>query len=278
MTSTKPTVPTPKPPRVVLVHRKLDATSAQRVAELRSQVADLGLTLNVRVAGDARPSESSRPSLAVLSPADAFEIYRFAHQGPVMVCAIEKVWVRRNPANRSDAETELRPLAEFVCHKACHLLVSDRSAIAALEATFAEWRASSSCAGIGDPRALPLQVFDAERPWPELAEAGGRKKFNLLYGTAIARIDAGRRQWNKAVPHGRATDFIAGTELTAGAHWDVGARRGAELISTAQVWQIPARSYVNVYPDGGVRGGSSDVPPARRTWPPADERKRTKGR
>ena len=60
---------------------------------------------------------------------------------------------------------------------------------------------------------------------------------------------------------------VAGRDLGAGAHWDVQFRKRARLLNANEVWEVPRRSYLNVYPDGGIRAGSNDVPSAKRVWP-----------
>jgi hypothetical protein len=58
---------------------------------------------------------------------------------------------------------------------------------------------------------------------------------------------------------------VAGCLLSKGFHWDVEAPRGgAMLCSSDSVWKVQGQGYVNVYPDGVIRGGKRSA----RQWSP----------
>jgi hypothetical protein len=138
-----------------------------------------------------------------------------------------------------------------------------------LEAAFVSWREVVRCEGQDDPRALPLHTFDADGPCPALAEEAGRKSFASRYGTGRLRVDQSGREWARATAlHGWEAVTVAGCQLRPGFHWDVGYRRGSgTLLCANAVWRLPRRGYANVYPDGGVRGGTTDVPSIKKIWP-----------
>ncbi len=266
----------PRPPRVFLVQReprKLDPTTAQRVAEVHDRVNQLGWTLTVRTTVEVKIGPASRPAVRALKPRDAAEIYRLAHLGPMLVCAPEKVYIQKDPSKVPAQPSHLHALADFVEHKACHLLIADRTAIQQLDQHLARWQAARTCTGIGDPRALPLHVFDAGQPWPELVDAVGRTRFNRAFGPPRARTDASKRVWEKAVPHGEHVDHVAGHTLPKGVHWDVQTRRGVRLVAAAEVWVMPPRSYLNVGPNASIRVGSSNAPVSKRVWPVPQRRR-----
>jgi hypothetical protein len=190
------------------------------------------------------------------------------HHGPVMVTAVTSVFVLRDPRSADIRRKDTLRLSDFVEHKAAFLLVNGRTDVAAIESTFRGWRAVVRCTGRDDPRVLPLHTFDADGPCPELAQNAGRRAFASRYGAGRLRVDRRGRNWERAVPHGREGVTVAGYQLIQGFHWDVSYRRGSgTLLCANAVWRLPPRSYANVYPDGGVRGGSTDVPPIKRIWP-----------
>jgi hypothetical protein len=229
----------------------------------------VGFALSVLKARTTRPSRDWKlKPIQVLVPADAERLYRLLHHGPVIVAAVTSVFVLRDPRSGDVREKDTLRLEDFVEHKAGFLLVNGRTDVAALESTFLAWRAVVRCGGRDDPRVLPLHSFNAEGPCPDLAEEAGRKAFASKYGRGRLRTDQSGREWARAALHGRETLRIAGCQLMAGFHWDVGYPRGSgTLLCANAVWRLPPRSYANVYPDGGVRGGSSDVPPIKKVWP-----------
>ena len=261
----------PASPKVVLVRPESAHQTVDRlIGELTDETHRLGLALTVLKAGTQRPSrEWKLKPIQVLVPGDAERLYRLLHHGPVIVAAFTSVYVLRDPRSTAIREKDTLRLEDFVAHKAAFLLVNGRTDVVALESTFLAWRSVVGCDGPDDPRVLPLHSFDADGPCPDLADDSGRKAFASRYGTGRLRTDQSGREWARATAlHGREALTIAGCRLVAGFHWDVRYPRGSgTLLCANAVWRLPRRGYANVYPDGGVRGGSADVPPIKRIWP-----------
>jgi hypothetical protein len=240
------------------------------IGEIRAEAQRIGLALTVLKARKTVPSRDwKRKPVQVLAPRDAELLYRLVHHGPVVVTAVTAVFVSRDPRSNPIREKHAIRLQDFVEHKACYVLINGRTDVAALGPAVAEWLGVVRCDGQDDPRVLPLHSFDANGPCPDLAHAEGRKAFGARYGAGRLRLDEGGREWERAAAlHGRETLSIAGYRLRAGFHWDVTNRKGSgTLLCANAVWHLPRRSYANVYPDGDVRGGSTDVPPIKKIWP-----------
>lgn len=261
----------PAPPKVVIIRPQSPPQTLERlIGELASETKRLGLALTVLKARTTRTNrEWKRKPVEVLAPGDAERLYRLVHHGPVMVTAVTSIFVLRDPRSADLREKDVLRLEDFVEHKAGFLLVNGRTDVAGLEATFSSWRSVVRCDGQDDPRVLPLHMFDAGGPCPDLTTDAGRNAFASRHGTGRLRTDLSGREWARATAfHGREALTIAGCLLRQGFHWDVGYRRGSgTLCCSNAVWRLPPRSYANVYPDGGVRGGSTDVPPIKKVWP-----------
>ena len=261
----------PAPPKVVVVRPQTPGPMLDRlIRELMDETRRLGLALVVLKARTTRADRDwKQKPVEVLDPADAERLYRLLHHGAVLVTAVTSIFVLRDPRLARVREKDVLRLEDFVEHKAGFLLVNGRTDVAALEATFLSWRTMVRCEGQDDPRVLPLHTFDADGPCPDLAHAAGRKAFASRYGTGVLRTDLTGREWARATAlHGREVVTIAGCRLRPGFHWDVAYRKGSgTLLCANAVWRLPSRGYANVYPDGGVRGGSTDVPAIKKIWP-----------
>jgi len=259
------------PAKVVLVRPASATESLDRlIRELMDEVRWLGLSLAVLKAGSTRPHRDwKRKAIHVLAPADAERLYRVLHHGPVIVTALTAVFVLRDPSATVVREKDTLRLEDFVEHKSAFLLVNGRTDISALGSRFSAWCSAPRCTGPDDPRVLPLHTFDANGSCPELGSDSGRKAFASRYGTSRLRADERGRKWARATAlHGREALTVAGHQLVHGYHWDVGYPRGSgTLLCANAIWRLPRRSYANVYPDGGVRGGNTDVPPIKKIWP-----------
>jgi hypothetical protein len=205
----------------------------------------------------------------VLGPDDAAELYRMLHYGPVLVTAFAAVRISIDPSRDPPNSKETRTLESFVAYKASYGLVRNDADPATHFARFEAWRKSVGCDGPGDPRALPLHVFDAGSGDLDLGSRPGAERFQRRYGSPAKRLDGSGRAWEKGVAHGRDELEIAGRVLPVGLHWDVSAKRGSFKVANArEVWSVRRAGYVNVYPDAGIRGPSRvrrDL--VRRVWP-----------
>jgi len=264
-------MPAAKPPKAVLVYpRSAPINVGRLVEELRLAIEELGLTIAVFTTnGIPADRDWKRGTVQALSPAHAEELYRLLHHGPVAVAGFGRSYVRRDPRRTALNAASAIDLRDFVAHKAFVQLIGARPDIARFGPGFSDWRGETRCTGISDPRVLPFQTFTTARPWPELSSEAGRSSFNSAYGAGARRTDDGKRKWNVATAmHGHAApSTVARRELPQGAHWDVQFQKASLLYAANEVWQVPRRTYMNVYPDGGLRGGSRDVPSARRLWP-----------
>lgn len=89
--------------------------------------------------------------------------------------------------------------------------------------------------------------------------------------------DAGKIDWSRMTTavlknrilgltegHGREILNVAGRELARGFHWNVShSASNASLGNSSETWSVNKGGYVNVYPDGHIRGGSG----AKKVYP-----------
>lgn len=195
----------------------------------------------------------------------AMAIYVRMHRVPVALVADVQAVVRQNPS-RPLRDDKLISLRDFARYKA---FLVQRTTSGRLPEKWADslsaWCSGIHCDGHGDPRCLPLQTFDASRLDHDLNESAGRQAFTRQYGPPRQRVDDSHRSWRLADPgarHGRDPVTVAGRRLAEGIHWDVTGRGATTLCTLDQVWRIQPRGYVNVYPDGALRGGNRAV----RQW------------
>lgn len=206
--------------------------------------------------------------LDLLEPRDAHELYAAAHRSRVLVLALSAAYVRCDPSEDPARKRHVRKLEDYVRYKALYRLVRGATDIPAALAAFARWPPASTDLAVGNPRMLPLHVFDSATPWVDLDVDDGFARFVATYGTDGRRVDSCGRPWQAAtVGHGRDALVVSGYPLPQGFHWDVQTRAKPERLTTChEVWKLNARSYANVYPDAFVR-----VTPGRgrRVWPAA---------
>jgi hypothetical protein len=202
----------------------------------------------------------------LVEPRDAGDLYRAIHRYRVLVLAVAACFVRSDPAEAPTRKRHARRLEEFVRYKAAYGLARGAADPAAILAAFARWPSEcGSCADSGDPRVLPLHVFDKSRVWPDLDDSNGLFKFGSAYGTD-SRTDADGQSWSRArALHGGRTPLaVSGLVLPRGFHWDVQRNRGVGRLTTSdEVWKLNSGGYANVYPDAHVRVGKKY---GRRVW------------
>lgn len=239
--------------------------------ECRAGARERGLAVKTYVARSipTRGDEGWGRRISVLDPLDASALYRVLHRGPVMVVAFTAVWVRRDPRRDPPVKRAALRLQTFVAHKSIFSLVRGIRDIDEALDTYDEWRGQVLCEGERDPTVLPLHTFQTDHDWSQLGTAGGKARFELLYGKPGERRDDGDKRWKRAARgafHGGNALTVAGRTLEAGFHWDVSIPKNEAFVCTTNaVWRVRgANGYVNVYPDAHVRAGSN----SSKIWPP----------
>jgi hypothetical protein len=255
---------------LVLPPRESESADARRLATLCQKLAaEASYRIKVLRCRKVLVVGGSGRKMNVLVPDDAAELYRMVHFGPVLVAAFGSARISIDPSREPPNRRETRPLETFLLYKASFGLIRGDADLPSLFARFEAWREVASCTGSGDPRVLPLHVFDAGSDDLELDTQAGTDRFRQKFGSSGRRVDECGRIWEKGVPHGRDELEVAGCALPAGMHWDVSAKRKAFKIANArEVWRVERGGYVNVYPDAGLRGPSSiRQDRVRRLWP-----------
>jgi hypothetical protein len=205
--------------------------------------------------------------LDLLEPRDA-HLYAATHRSRVLVLALMAAYVRSDPSEEPARKRHVRKLEDYVRYKALYRLLRGAAHIPAALSAFARWPPESSGLAVGNPRVLPLHVFDNATTWVDLDGDDGLSRFVAKHGSDGRRVDSSGRPWTAAsVGHGRDSLVVSGYALPRGFHWDVQTGTRPDRLTTChEVWKLGARSYANVYPDAFVR-----VTPGRgrRVWPAA---------
>lgn len=201
-----------------------------------------------------------RPLAKILNQ-DATNLYKRLHRARVGVWQIGDARAPTTPQPRH-VRKDYVSLADFVRHKAFHARLPRRGFAESWRAHlsgFQEWLSVTGCENEGDPRCLPFHVFDTRFNIDRLASAGGRSDFGAEHGPQSSRIDNRGRRWirPKGQFHGREILNVAGRELAPGFHWDVSAQSSKfELTTSSEILMVRKGGYINVYPDGYIRGGN----------------------
>ena len=207
-----------------------------------------------------RPTRRTRSSegrpLVLIKNEDATNLYRRIHRVRVGVWQIGKAHVPIKPQPRPTANDYVQ-LSRFIRHKAFHARIPQNDVDSQWSSSltaFGRWLDGTWCDGEGDPRYLPLHVFETD--W--LSSAEGRSAFAQMHGPQSSRVDLRQLRWKRpqGAYHGSESLHVAGYDLVRGFHWDVlneGAKRNVATIS-GKTWEIPRNGYVNVYPDAHIRG------------------------
>lgn len=218
--------------------------------------------------------EKDRP-YRMLLPEDARDVYQDAHLRNCLIIATHSCHIRSDASRSPATLRELLRLNEFVAYKAGYALVRGVADVRSAMTWFASsWPPRDGCQGQHDPRALPLHVFDPAATWASLDAEEGRADFDVQYQRrAGSRNDGSGRSWQQPTAlHGsagpqRSVMRVAGVPLPQGYHWDVQRGRGRDrLLTESEVWLLDrANAYVNIYPNGYVRGERRRG--ARKVWP-----------
>ena len=199
--------------------------------------------------------------IRVLTPEDATNIYRRVHTRQVGVWQIGDAAAPTRSKPKKTTKHYL-PLSRFVRYKAFHCqLDPNRSGepLSETVADFQSWIENADCEGESDPRCLPFHVFETDIDQYDLSKSDDRKRFENDHGRQHARRDARDRIWyrpNARQMHGREILQIAGHALMQGFHWDVSSEHKVKISNISEVWEIKRNGYLNVYPNGHIRGSS----------------------
>ena len=191
--------------------------------------------------------------LMLVAGEDAVKLYRRSHRAKVGVFHTGRARVQLMPCARSSMA-----VAQFIRYKAyASPLPADVGAVSRCLDAYDAWCQSIGCVDGHDPRCLPFHVFESGHT--ELGTSKQRQHFDEVHGVGALRRDGKRLMWrlDPAVFHGRETLQVAGYALSRGFHWDVSVDNGRSptVTTPTERWEISRKSgYLNVYPDGHVRG------------------------
>ena len=205
--------------------------------------------------------ETSRTVL-VLDPWSALDLYEQIHLGYCLVVVIGRVRVMRRYKIGPSTSNSV-PISKFVQHKAIVFspsIISTEAQVHSEIEQFYEWASSMHCSGERDHRVLPMHSFSPDEDWADLGTLQGIRRFERTHGTAGSLQDASSRPWKRADAHGSLQTWVAGREITPGTHWDVQSTSATTTFyAIHQIWRIPKYGYLNVYPNGHVRGAKSNA-------------------
>jgi hypothetical protein len=193
----------------------------------------------------------------LMEPRDARDLYAAMHRSKVLVLALTAGYIRCDPSEVPTRKRHARRLEDYVRYKASYGLARGPRDVSTILDTFERWPRTQMGRGIGvgDPRILPLHVFDNSSVWTDLDGDDGLSRFVAQHGSDSRRSDGNGRRWVAApVGHGRDTLEVSGFVLPTGFHWDVQMGKNSERLTTChEVWKLNPRGYANVYPDAFVR-------------------------
>ena len=239
--------------------------------ELRTKLRTLaeakGVTVVTRLAKQSvfLGGPDAHKRLNFLEPRDAGDLYSAIHRHYVLIAPVCACVVRTDPSEEPARVKHARKLEEFVQYKAAYGLLRSSGDPQRVFADFMSKPPGKLCAGVHDPRILPLHVFDNATAWVDLHLDGGISRFDSHYGRESSRVDSSGRRWLPATAlHGGDALMVDGMPLPSGYHWDVQRGKSTDrLVTCHEVWKIDVRGYANIYPDAYVRVGKNY---GRRVW------------
>jgi hypothetical protein len=207
----------------------------------------------------------SQKRLELLEPRDARDLYSAVHRRRVLVLATTAAYVRCDPSEMPTRKKHARRVEEYVRYKANYGLARGARDVTSTLEAFDSWPPNNGGLTLGDPRVLPLHVFDNSNIWSDLDQRAGLSRFVAEYGRDSQRQDGSGRVWRVATArHGQDSLTVAGFSLPTGFHWDVQTGRSPQRLTTShEVWKLNARAYANVYPDSFIRVSEKR---GRRVW------------
>ena len=255
-----------RPAEIWLFHPDDNARLYKRVSnELRAVCESENWTFYARHIHGAR-APRGRPFAKILNQ-DATNLYKRLHRARVGVWQIGDARAPTTPQPRH-ARKDYVSLADFVRHKAFHVGLPRNGFAESLRERlfdFRQWLSAIGCENEADPRCLPFHVFDTRFDIDRLEFACGRSSFTEAHGPQSSRIDDSRLTWSRdGQMHGREILNVAGRELAQGFHWNVShSASEARLGNSSETWRVNKGGYVNIYPDGHIRGGKR----SRKVYP-----------
>lgn len=195
---------------------------------------------------------------------DATSLYRSIHTRRIGVWQMGDADVPVIPRPKKSPNHYVT-LRQFVRYKAFHCRIDPNKLDESLEESaisFKSWIDTTGCDGEGDPRCLPLHVFEAESGEYNLDTHEGRRQFEVNHGRQSSRLDRKGLRWDRPPArqmHGQPIIQVAGRELARGFHWDVtSSRRNSWTVeTTSEKWKIGRNGYANIYPNAHIRGAKS---------------------
>lgn len=193
---------------------------------------------------------------------DAVALYRRLHQVRVAVLVCQElgqagpILPRRVPLQPHSSHPAWLSIRHFVMHKAFFRRLRPGHTGSHWSGSFRHWCTVTGCDGTGDPRCLPLHIFEAASGWRRrLYSSDGRLHFNRHHHADHGgrRDDADLGWKTDPTAHRNHVAAVAGQQLPTGFHWDVVNSGEPKLLHTPTgTWKI--RTHVNVRPDGLVSG------------------------
>lgn len=207
-------------------------------------------------------------SLRVLGPTGAKGIYTGAHREMTSVITLGSVRVPLDPTDRPTRRNSLL-VSDYLANKAHNRVVSrSEEAQAALEEA-GEWMSGTHCDGADDPRCLPRMMFPSACPThlPQHEQRQDFRKQHRVRGSSTW-VDGEGRIWDHAgPPHTLDAVHVGGVCLPLGMHWDVNSSRRFEVANGWEKWVVRREGYINVHPDGYLRGQRAVRAPLGRGGP-----------
>ncbi len=219
---------------------------------------------------------SAGKPIVLLGSEQARNLYQRLHRVRLGVLTTHEVFVRLNPTRHLLDEKWLARLSRLIRYKSYYARVTTAS-VATILSEFEAWVSTRHCDDERDPRVLPLHTFCPGTDCGQLQSAQGRERFEEKYGPAVRRTCEQEMVWtpDPSSHGGREPQNVAGLTLPSGLHWDVkGTRTTTRLLTLVDVWEVPRRRHVNVYPNGYVRPGHSVRRVATVRTPTSPVRKR----
>lgn len=196
--------------------------------------------------------------MRIIGPDDAQGLYTGAHRALTAVFTVGTVRVPLDPtAGRITRRTAL-PMAAYMANKAFIRVISRPEETAEALNAVAAWMAAVHCSGHDDPRCLPRMLFPSSVEM-DLSQDRQRDEFIRQHRGkgSVAWRDGEERDWEYGPHHTRDALHVGGHCLPLGMHWDVTSGRRFEMANGWEKRVVPRSGYLNVHPDGHLRGNQA---------------------
>lgn len=196
-------------------------------------------------------------AIRLVEPRDAVAVYKRMHRAHVAIIYLDAPRLCNMPPEDRSLRREFTiPFKQYCQHKAFTVSSSSTDSLGWLN-EFENWTQNIHCTGDNDPRCLPFPTFESNLS-DSLATPEERKKFEAKHHSKNGREDLKRKLWqlDPNAFHGHEKLHVTGHILPQGFHWDVQNETGKNIYLTSplEVWVV--KKYINVYPDGAIRGKS----------------------